>query len=364
MSRAAATIGWGLFCASSWTWCIGMYLPIILIRHWGWPGFWVFAIPNVLGCAGFGYLLSKERSERLCAEHAPAMTLFSAVTVAFQIFFVAWLGKSILGETTIPAGWLVAAITASLGLFLSILPDRAWPLLGSVTTLASLTLWLAIPAGRLAAVGSSGDQPASALTWAAPIVALGFLLCPWLDRTFHRARQRTPSVHAFGVFGLSFFFLILLTVGYQLDGFAVLVPAVAGHLLGQAAFTTAVHLREVRLSPVPHGGRWRQAAVIVPIIVGALSADLPFERETVYLVYLGAYGLLFPAYVLLMMLPAALGRRPWPRTRGGWVGFALLLAVLAPCCFLGFVDLETWLLPIPVVMLMVAAFAVPRAALG
>ena len=45
-----------------------MFLPIILLRNWGWPGFWVFAIFNVLGCAGFGYWCSSKRSEELCRE--------------------------------------------------------------------------------------------------------------------------------------------------------------------------------------------------------------------------------------------------------------------------------------------------------
>ena len=43
-----ATVAWGLFCSNSWTWCIGMYLPVILLRSFGWPGFLAFVIPNVL----------------------------------------------------------------------------------------------------------------------------------------------------------------------------------------------------------------------------------------------------------------------------------------------------------------------------
>ena len=44
-----ATAGWGLFCACSWTWCIGMFLPVILIRDLGGAGFLAFAIPNLFG---------------------------------------------------------------------------------------------------------------------------------------------------------------------------------------------------------------------------------------------------------------------------------------------------------------------------
>ena len=46
-----------MFCACSWTWCIGMYLPVILLRELGWPAVIAFAAPNLVGCAAFGYLL-------------------------------------------------------------------------------------------------------------------------------------------------------------------------------------------------------------------------------------------------------------------------------------------------------------------
>ena len=61
-AAAVLTAAWGLFLASSWTWCIGMYLPVPLLREYGWAGFLAFAIPNLVGCTVFGYLVSRERS--------------------------------------------------------------------------------------------------------------------------------------------------------------------------------------------------------------------------------------------------------------------------------------------------------------
>ena len=61
---AAATVGWGFFCAASWTWCIGMFFPLLLLRDFGWPGLVAFLVPNVIGCAGFGYVL--DRAELPC----------------------------------------------------------------------------------------------------------------------------------------------------------------------------------------------------------------------------------------------------------------------------------------------------------
>ena len=47
--REAGPIGWAAFLASSWTWCIGMFLPVLMIRDYGGWGWAVFALPNILG---------------------------------------------------------------------------------------------------------------------------------------------------------------------------------------------------------------------------------------------------------------------------------------------------------------------------
>ena len=74
-----------MFVACSWTWCIGMYLPVLLIRDFGWWSFAAFAIPNCLGAAGFGWaVLTEARSRSLMLMHAPAIRAFALVTVAFS----------------------------------------------------------------------------------------------------------------------------------------------------------------------------------------------------------------------------------------------------------------------------------------
>ena len=75
-----------------------MYMPFILLRLWGWPGFWAFLIPNVLGCAAFGFVLDGQRSRALAAKLGWMCALFSAVTVAYQCYFAGWA-----------AGWLALA---------------------------------------------------------------------------------------------------------------------------------------------------------------------------------------------------------------------------------------------------------------
>ena len=92
LTKSLNVFGWGVYCAVSWTWCIGMFLPIIMLARFGWAGFWVFAIPNVIGCAAFGYVLStRASSQRIIEKHGVAATWFSVVTIAYHKFFIAWV---------------------------------------------------------------------------------------------------------------------------------------------------------------------------------------------------------------------------------------------------------------------------------
>jgi hypothetical protein len=369
LRAAADTIGWGLFCSSSWTWCIGMFLPVILLRNWGWPGFWVFAIFNVLGCAGFGYWCSRERSEALCREHAGAMVFFSAVTVAYQMFFVVFVGAFMADRAGLavgngpPAEWLAAAAAIVGGLLLSIAPDRWWPTLGTLTTIVSYVTWWFV---GLALLGRALPEPTHSprtLLLAAPIIAFGFLLCPWLDRTFHRARQKAPSVHAFGVFGGTFLPIILMTVAYGSQGQLDPAAPILAHLTAQLLFTIAAHVREIRLAHVPTGARRRQAILLVPVLGGVVLAylgSLVIPFESMYLLLLGFYGLVFPAYVYLFVplrFTRTLGAIPWPRSPRTLGLFVLLVVALSPLCAAGFIRLETWLLPIPLAVLWLAGYA-------
>src|SRR5258706_13400931 len=82
---------WAFLLACSWTWCIGMFLPVLLVRNWGIWGWVVFAVPNVIGAAAMGFVLrSRQSSEDILINHRPAMAIFSLITIAFHIYFVYW----------------------------------------------------------------------------------------------------------------------------------------------------------------------------------------------------------------------------------------------------------------------------------
>src|SRR3954471_24793497 len=52
-----SALNWAAFLGASWTWCIGMFLPVLLIRDYGPSMWWAFAVPNVIGAAAMGWIL-------------------------------------------------------------------------------------------------------------------------------------------------------------------------------------------------------------------------------------------------------------------------------------------------------------------
>jgi hypothetical protein len=367
---AAATVGWGLFCAASWTWCIGMFFPLLLLRDFGWPGLVAFLVPNVLGCAGFGYVLDRRSAAGERARHEPAMVAFSAVTIAYQLFFLAAVFGAIAPEAgvgAIPPGWLAGGSAIVLGLSLSGLADRWWPWLATLAVGFSLSLWFRLDAGVIAELPASGVRPATDLVALVPMLAFGFLLCPYLDLTFHRALDRAPSRHAFAVFGVSFLAVILLGAAYFGDG-RLLLPAVLGHLAIQACFTIAAHLREIRRASCPRGRGPRQAAIVVPAIVGVglgSAADTLLPFEAIYLLFLGFYGVAFPGYVWMRMDLAGNGARRLARLRrfpgAAWTYLAAL-AIAAPPAAAAVLGAPWWLLVVPVAVFLAAAMIGPAPA--
>lgn len=324
MRRAMQTVGWGLYLASSWTWCIGMFLPILLIRWWGWPGFLAFAVPNVLGCALFGYVLSPETSRALVARFRVWIALFGAATIAYQIGFLLKTGVTAALIAALPVAF-VLLVSARRG---SERSDRTMMAVGACAWIASCLLFARFGSGALANLPTTGTLPPSSLAWAAPFMAFGFLLCPYLDPTFHLALQRSPSRHAFAVFGAGFTVMLLFTAAYTDAGLGP-TAAPSALLSGmpifewqwglQAAFTIVAVAAAMRsLEPVSSLGGTRamlpgmvvtaclalgwqsMTEPMLPQLAAVLSPSFgPVPGEATYLRWLGLYGVLFPAMLLL-----------------------------------------------------------------
>ncbi len=362
LSKSLNVFGWGVYCAVSWTWCIGMFLPVIMLAQFGWAGFWVFAIPNVIGCGAFGYVVAnRESSRRMIDRHGVAATWFSVVTIAYHMFFIAWTISrsfdrpsipSLADATSItPADWaFMLPLAGVFGLSLiawavSRLPDRALVGAACIVYVISFTVFsflLQVDAGDIAGLHSTRE-----LAFVAPVIVFGFALCPYLDLTFHRALQHTPSRSSFVVFGIAFAPMILLTA---LLTSATMMPwlvwAVLAHYAAQMVLTMSFHYREIaQQTSIPCPKR-KAAMMALPTGVGIMyllivtTFELRDAGQATYLRFLGCYGLVFPLYVWVFMTTFGVHM-----SRPNLLRFVAAVALCAPLYELGFIhEKYVWLL--------------------
>ncbi len=335
MRGAAAALMWGLFLGCSWTWVIGMFLPVLLVRDYGLWGWVAFAVPNVVGAAAMGFVLrGPDASRALVEKHKTACRWFGMVTVAYQAYLIG----ALTGPIGLAAAGIVTVVIVAAGRTHTIRDTFA----ALVVFAVSLGLFAyAQSTGELwqhmDPVAFTGRHSALDLQLFIPAAVFGFALCPYLDLTFHRARQATTpgaGKAAFAVgFGVVFFSMIVFTLAYAgafedvtahigMDLSKKLWPVIVVQLVVQGGFTAAVHLRSLRqaLKKAEPGGSASEliaAAVIAVGLmagVGALLMDgepgpwIKWEfvtsvTELGYRALLLLYGTVFPAYVLFCMTP-------------------------------------------------------------
>ncbi|MFG0328860.1 MAG: hypothetical protein ACF8PN_03070 [Phycisphaerales bacterium] len=359
MSRLDVWLAWPAFLACSWTWCIGMYLPVLLRDIYGWPAVLVFAIPNVIGVMHFAWSIrSTPESRAFEARHASWLTAFSVVTVAYHAFFFAWIwrweyGAGWLASLAVaPALYLVALVTAALS-------DQALKRLGVLVfgvsvALLALYSWTVFDETTRLALGRDAtwtrEDPIGAL-FLAPIVTLGFLFGPYFDLTFHRAYRHVGGGvngrNSFFMFGVLFAIMIGFTALYAVYGFTRLVTV---HLLVQGWFTMTLHIREISRSTSPRHDR-SKGRLIALTLVAALLGPLPLVLADYRYWYL-FYGIVIPTVGLCMAVRRRFNRRPMSPLLVG-----LLIVLFTPFGFFGFVGGQEWLLVIPVAAMIVLGCA-------
>lgn len=385
---------WAFYLACSWTWCIGMFLPVLLLRDAGWMGYLVFFVPNVIGAAAMGFVLrSPEQAAGIIQRHGATARVFSVVTLAFHAFWLAWIFSLLRDAFPIPDTWMLGAAGAGIvwivasGRFVRAgAAARVAPALWLVG-LVILVAVLLTPGSLLPRTGLMTAAPASpqAAGWIMPACVFGFLLCPYLDLTFLLARRSLPGARAgrvaFGVgFGVFFPVMIALTAVYAGPLIAVLegraIPVVAPwagaaiifHILAQWVFTVRLHIERLyavtpaparvgpdEVNPVPDGATARSRSVNPDPLgvtlmaclgaagLGILAPNLPAHSgmsagEIIYRVFLSAYALVFPVYVWARMIP----RRRTP-THAAWICACVLAS---PFYWMGFIEREgVWLAP-------------------
>ncbi len=337
-----------------------MFLPIVLLRDFGIWGFIAFAVPNVIGAASVGWVIRTQNSAKnLLQKHALAIGLFSAVTIAFHVYWLAWIG------TWVPGVLGLERSVVALMLGLAVLLLAAFNLVANRSLVAaSVPLWLlsATLFGTLLGTGTvDGSIPTTpdnnGLALLAPVMVFGFALCPYLDGTFLTARASLNAKQArfaFGFgFGVLFLCMIVGTVLYApllstaFDG-KVAAQWIGGfllcHLLIQAAFSITVHRRLSPLRAVPApilcGFLLVAAAAAVGTRFVPMHAGLD-AGEIGYRAFLGFYGLAFPAYVWLVMIPARHTIHDHKKLIRIW---AASVGLATPMFWMGFVERqELWL---------------------
>lgn len=358
-----------------------MFLPVLLVRDLGVWGWVVFAVPNVIGAAAMGWVLRDGASERLVARHPAAIEWFRLVTVVFQLWFlVVFLAAPFVASNgiVIPLGARAAVVAAMFAGLMFALDVRlgvlAW--LGSAGC-GVMAAWR----GGLEWPSPAGGASADVL-WLAPVCAFGFALCPYLDPTFHQARQANRSGAARAAFslgfGVLFLAMIVLTLGYA--GWAQAAAGGAGGAANPGAIFIAMHIGmqlvytcTVHARATPGFGPWPPARVAFAMLA-ALAAALATMyvpwfsglqgREIVYRMFMAFYGLVFPAYVWLLVIPR--GRETGVDRKGddrrAMRIFWLAIGVAAPFYWMGFIERsEMWLVPGLGVVLASRLFVRPRA---
>lgn len=362
---------WAIYLGVSWTWCIGMFLPVILVRDFGLWAFFAFAVPNVLGAAVMPFVLGgAEKSREMVAAHRGAMVSFSRVTIAYQAFFAGWMLPQLLGW------WTVTIYAVLVGMLLfAVRKDREFAKMTAAVWAVSigLAVWMATR-GELTLPAAKGIDAAAMLV---PVCFVGFLLCPYLDLTFHHALQRSEEeggkaasrgafvVGFMAVFG-SMIAFTLLYAGALLEDRAWAGYLVGVHLMLQLSVTVVLHqvrsgVRTERVvtrrgeAPPRPPAFLPFLAVFFVLGLGAFFTPMVWGREAgewVYRTFLAFYGLMAPAYVLLRIV------RPAPmRLLGGAVLTAL------PFYAVGFYGTNPfWLIPGVGVLLMAFVLAGVRRA--
>ncbi|MBL4809420.1 MAG: hypothetical protein JKY43_05105 [Phycisphaerales bacterium] len=366
---------WGAYLGCSWTWCIGMFFPILLMRDFGWAGVVAFAIPNVLGAAAMGWVLrSREQSRSFVERHPTAVWWFSTITIGFHIFWIIWLTSFIQEALPMPdeylfgAGAIAVAFTISSGRLIR----------GGKAPQLAMLLWIVSAAVLVALFVKPEAQPAvdaliqaprtsSGVGWFVPVSIFGFLLCPYLDVTFHHARQNLTTKNS-GRLGFTigfcvfFAFMIVLTTQYsgvisgamRGDGslIAITTPWLAAgilvHILCQWIFTVRVHLDRMDMLR-PHRLLGQRALFLVALGSGLAGFAVPniagyaglSSGEIIYRGFMTFYGLVFPSYLLYRVIRSHSTDVPLQR----WMMW-LAIGVAMPMFWMGFIERQSiWLGP-------------------
>ncbi len=393
------------YLAASWTWVIGMWLPVNLTTDFGWPAWVVFAVPNVIGATLVGFIHRPRRhnapppAQSFFETHRSAIHWFSFVTIALQLFFCGVLAREQLTFFSIgPIGGVSASMVGvvTLALVIALLPIRRAMMAAALVLLASvgLAFFAAQATGNAQTFvlpplhGERTQTTYLPLIFMAPAIIIGFLTCPHLDATILRIRRdaNDPSgLYAFilGFFGF-FLLMIMMTLGYagsmSYAKTGLMSVYIVGHILLQAAFTMGIHARAMvkggafkKCDTITHDVRPARRRIAFALftltlmpMLGTAAQDmrLPFTRadypssRLIYETFMGAYSIVFPAYLWICAMPKTPAARLDRKQR--LTGFALACAFGLPGLALGAIWHIDWGIPLGVGAIVAMPWLLPK----
>jgi hypothetical protein len=280
------------------------------------------------------------------------MSWFAIVTIAFHAFFIVMMmlmhceNANPLLTRFLPFGIVIV------GGVVALLPSRIWPYLALIVWATSLAIgYSLLPIEN----EISQSRPWQDVIWLTPIVTFGFLFCPYLDPTFHRAIQCSPSKHAFGVFGITFGAMIGVTCLYHNVILETLTVGIGIHLVIQTLFTIGAHFRE---GARVNNRKNRRRFVCFAFVAGLIAIEAAHRPHAVeegltndYLRFFVFYGLVFPGLVSTFMAT----RRAFSTKRV--MVFSIVAVASLPFLEWGYIGESPWLTVLPAIALLVWLFA-------
>ena len=234
----------------------------------------------------------------------------------------------------------------------ALLPSRVWPYVALIVWATSLLVgFTLLPVeGDLAQT-----RPWQDVIWLTPITTFGFLFCPYLDPTFHRAIQSSPSKHSFGVFGITFAAMIAVTCMYHNVILETLTIGIGIHIVLQTIFTLGAHFKEGARVFVQSR---RIQFICVALFSSVIAVGIAHRSHAVdeglindYLRFFVFYGLVFPGLVSTFMAT----KRVFTTKRV--ISFSIVALMSLPLLERGYIGESPWLTVLPVIALLVWLFA-------
>lgn len=348
-----------------------MFLPTLLVRDAGKLGFLAFIVPNAIGAGLVGWVLAG-RAREFFESKRPLILWFSAATIAFHGYWIVWrFAEPIAGNLL----EFAIGVFASASLVLNVIA-----LTGKVRGLAALLTIVLSLGAVFALLGSPATAPLRDGTWLdlaglAVVCTLGFGLCPYLDITFNKCtiesgRPRLAFTLGFIIFTVMLFLVTRgrVWLGLNAEGLSIsgwlIAGLVGGHFGAQTTYTIAAHAEAIRTTGQTRirsvgGLGWTALPAVIGLALGWLAtarwlpgiADMS-TPEIGYRAFLGLYGLVFPAWLIL-----TIGNRP-PLSTRTLAALAVVCVLAMPFFTYGFIWLnEVWLIPGVVIVLLGRLFA-------